>query len=113
MELSFTLIIIIVTVLVSIWGFSSPKVINDLIFYPPAVSRQNQVYRFFTCGFIHADYSHLIFNMITLYFFGPYVERGFEELFGEMGRWLYLLMYITALAVSLLPTYFKNKDNQY
>ena len=84
MELSFTLIIIIVTVLVSIWGFSSPKVINDLIFYPPAVSRQNQVYRFFTCGFIHADYSHLIFNMITLYFFGPYVERGFEELFGEI-----------------------------
>ena len=113
MELSITLIIIIITVLVSIWGFSSQKVIGDLIFYPPAVSRQNQAYRFFTCGFIHADYSHLIFNMITLFFFGPSVEEGFEQLFGTSGRWLYLLMYITALAVSLLPTYLKNKDNQY
>lgn len=113
MELSITLIIIIITVLVSIWGFGSQKVINDLIFYPPAVSRQNQVYRFFTCGFIHADYGHLFFNMITLYFFGPYVEKGFEQLFGEGGRWLYLLLYITALAVSLLPTYLKNRDNQY
>lgn len=113
MEFSFTLIIIIITVLISLWGFSSQKVINDLIFYPPAISGQNQVYRFFTCGFIHADYGHLFFNMITLFFFGPAVEEVFEQLFGTIGRWLYLLLYVSALAISLLPTYLKNKDNQY
>ena len=112
-QLSVNLVIIIITVLVSMWGFSSQKVINDLIFYPPAVSRQNQFYRFFTCGFIHADYGHLIFNMITLFAFGNNIEKAFVELFGSLGRWLYLLMYISALAVSLLPTYNKNKDNQY
>lgn len=113
MQLSITLIIIIITVLVSIGGFNNRKIIDDLIFYGPAVSRNNQVYRFFSCGLIHADWAHLIFNMISLYFLGPFVERGFEQLLGTAGRWVYLLMYVAALTASILPTYFKNKDNYY
>ena len=113
MQITITLIIIIVTVLVSMWAFSSPKIMNDLIFYPPAVSGQNQVYRFFTCGFIHADYPHLIFNMISLYFLGPLVEQGFGELFGTWGKAIYVLFYLSALLVSLLPTYSANKNNSY
>jgi len=70
MELSVTLIIIIVTTLVSIGGFSSPKIIEDLIFYPPAVTQQKQWWRFLTCGLIHADFGHLILNMYALYIFG-------------------------------------------
>ncbi len=111
MQLSITLIIIIVTVLVSIGGFSRPKIIEDLIFYPPAVSQRGQWYRFFTCGLIHADFGHLLFNMLSLYFFGPEVERAFLEIFGEMGKWLYLFLYVSALLFSLLPTYLKNKNN--
>lgn len=84
---------------------------NDLIFYPPAVANQKQWYRFFTCGLIHADFMHLGFNMISLYLFGRFVEEKFIDIFHEKGKWLYLLMYISALAVSLLPTYSKNKDN--
>ena len=117
MQLSISLIIIIVTSIISYTGFNNNKVINDLIFYPPAVNKNNQWYRFFSCGLIHADWSHLIFNMLSLYFFGPYVENGlgshtgFNDLFGTMGPWVYLLLYVSALFASLLPTYFKNKDN--
>jgi membrane associated rhomboid family serine protease len=111
MQLSITLIIIIVTVLVSIGGFSNQKIINDLIFYPPAVSRDKQWYRFFSCGLIHADFGHLLFNMLSLFLFGRFVEEKFMELFGDTGKWYYLLLYILALFVSLVPTYFKNKDN--
>lgn len=111
MELSITLIIVIITVLISISGFSKPKIVDDLIFYPPAVSQRNQFYRFFTCGLIHADYSHLIFNMLALYLFGKAVENAFVELFGDAGRWVYLFMYVSALLISLLPTYFKHKDS--
>lgn len=111
MQLSITLILTIVTVLVSIGGFSNQKLVDDLIFYPPAVSQRNQWYRLFTCGFIHADFGHLFFNMLALYLFGSTVEASFMSLFGDMGKWLYLLMYLTALAVSILPTYFKNKYN--
>jgi len=111
MHLDITTIIIIITALVSIGGFSNPKIIDDLIFYPPAVSKHNQWYRFFTCGLIHADVGHLIFNMLSLYLFGRFVEDKFIEIFPDNGKWLYLLMYITSLLVCLLPTYFKNRDN--
>jgi membrane associated rhomboid family serine protease len=111
MQLNITIIIIIITVLVSIGGFSNQKIIDDLIFYPPAVSRRNQWYRFFTCGLIHADTGHLIFNMLSLYLFGGFVEDKFIEIFPERGKWLYLIMYITSLFVCLLPTYFRNRNN--
>lgn len=111
MQLTITVIIIVLTVLVSVGAFNNTKFQNDLIFYPPAVTHNNQWYRFITCGLIHADFGHLLFNMLSLYFFGPGVERAFEQIFGEKGRLLYLLLYVTALVVSLLPTYFKNKNN--
>lgn len=111
--MSITVIIIIITVIISISAFSNPKVMNDLIFYPPAVSNNNQYYRFITCGFIHADYGHLFFNMLAMYFFGRFVEDAFQYIFPGIGKLLYLLMYALALIASLLPTYFKNKDNQY
>ncbi|HEX2535340.1 MAG TPA: rhomboid family intramembrane serine protease [Chitinophagaceae bacterium] len=111
MELSITLIIVIITVLVSLGAFNNQKMMDDLIFYPPAVTRQKQVYRFFTCGLIHADFGHLLFNMLSLYLFGIGVEREFQGIFGSLGKGYYLFLYVSALLVSLLPTYFKNKDN--
>jgi membrane associated rhomboid family serine protease len=109
--MSITLIIIILTAIVSFTAFSNEKVMSDLIFYPPAVAQNNQYYRFFSCGLIHADIAHLAFNMISLYMFGEFVENQFSQIFGASGKWLYLIMYILALAVCLLPTYYKNRDN--
>lgn len=111
MNLDITTIIIIITVLVSIGGFSNQKIIDDLIFYPPAVSGRNQWYRFITCGLIHADWGHLVFNMLALYLFGRNLEVYFSQIFGGTGKLIYLLMYVTALAVSVVPTYLKHKDN--
>src|SRR4030088_2259112 len=100
MQMSITLAIIIVTCLVSIAGFSSQKIMDDLIFYPPAVTEQNQWYRFFSCGLIHADFLHLAFNMFSLYMFGGLVEKFFVDvIFGAKGRILYLAMYLVALLV--------------
>ncbi|MDF2191424.1 rhomboid family intramembrane serine protease [Paraflavitalea sp. CAU 1676] len=110
--MSITLIIIIITVLISISAFSNDKINNDLIFYPPAVTYQKQWYRFFSCGLIHADWMHLGFNMLALYSFGEATERFFtNSMFHEKGKLFYLLMYITALGVCLLPTYAKHKDD--
>jgi membrane associated rhomboid family serine protease len=110
---SITLIIVIITCIVSFTAFSNEKIINDLIFYPPAVKRQGQWYRFITCGLIHADFGHLLFNMLSLYLFGRFVESEFQQIFGDVGKWIYLLLYVSALVTSLLPTYAKNKDNSY
>jgi len=109
--LSVTQIIVIITCLVSIVAFSNHKILDDLIFWPPAINNRKQYYRFFTCGLIHADFIHLGFNMYSLYIFGEYVEVKFMQLFGEQGRLFYLIMYVTALPICLLPTYMRNRDN--
>ena len=122
MEISITLVIIIITGIISFTAFSNQKMLDQLIFYPPAVGR-GQWYRFFTCGLIHADMPHLLFNMFALYIFGEGristpegpvfmgLEFQFVEIFGAKGKLIYLAMYVLALAASVIPTYFKNKDN--
>ncbi len=113
-----SLIIIVITCIVSFIGFSNSNVIDKLIFYPPAISQQKQWYRFFTCGLIHKDIPHLAFNMYALYIFGngreqQGVEPIFTAIFYAKGEFLYLLMYVLALGVCLLPTFQKNKTNYY
>jgi membrane associated rhomboid family serine protease len=109
--MTITLIIIIITVLTSIAAFTNDKVYNDFIFYPPAVTHEKQWWRFLTCGLIHADWGHLIFNMYAFYMFGDSVEGSFVHIFAQKGKLLYLLLYITALAACLLPTYSKHKND--
>jgi len=111
MQIPLTYILIGITIVTSLLAFSSPQVMNDLIFYPVAVSRRKQWWRFITCGFIHADYQHLAFNMISYYFFGKMVEDTFIAIMGNKGKILYVALYLTALVVCLLPTYFKNRNN--
>lgn len=111
-SITITLVIIIITCIVSISAFSNQKVINDLIFYPPAVSENKQWYRLFSYGLIHADFIHLAFNMYVLYGFGEGLEGAFVTLFGTMlGKVFYLLLYVLGLLFSIIPTYKKNKNN--
>jgi membrane associated rhomboid family serine protease len=110
---SITLTILVITVALSLFGFSSKKVINDFIFYPPAIHRDNEWWRFITNGFIHADLGHLAFNMFSFYMFGNIVEKLFIGLFHEKGKALFLAMYLTALIVCLIPTYIMQRNNNY
>jgi membrane associated rhomboid family serine protease len=111
MELSITLIIIIITSLISFGAFSNERLMDSLIFYPPAIHKHNQWYRFFSNGLLHADMTHLLFNMFALYMFGGMVESQFGQIFGDSGRIIYFAMYVLALGACLIPTYNKNKDN--
>jgi membrane associated rhomboid family serine protease len=125
MIVNVTLLIIIATVITSIAAFNNQAITNKLIFYPPAVSQRNEWYRFFSCGLIHANIPHLIFNMYALYLFGSGqqyigldglkhstgVESFFAEVFGKAGYLLYFVMYAGAVGICMLPSYSKNKDN--
>src|SRR6185436_7239268 len=110
MEISITVIIIAITAIVSFIAFTNHNLLDQFIFYPPAVNR-GQFYRFFSCGLIHADWGHLIFNMVALYMFGEMVEAKFVEVFGAIGKLVYLGMYVLALAASVIPTYINNRNN--
>ena len=108
--MSITLYITVVTVIVSVLAFYNAALMDKLIFHPYSVSRDNEWYRFISCGFIHADFMHLAFNMFSFYMFGDYVEQYFNMLFGQNGKLLYLFLYLSSLAVCLIPTYFQQKD---
>jgi membrane associated rhomboid family serine protease len=109
--MSVTIVIIVITVLISIFAFRSQKVLNDLIFYPAAITEKNQYYRFVTYGFIHADLSHLFFNMYAFYLFGGACENSFIDIFGNYGTTFYILMYFLALIASVVPDFNKHKAN--
>ncbi|MBD8873057.1 rhomboid family intramembrane serine protease [Rhodanobacter sp. DHB23] len=103
-----TLIILAITCVVSFMAFKNGRLMDDLILWPPAISRRREYHRLVTYGLVHADFNHLLFNMITLFFFGRQMERFYTL---EMGAFGFALFYIGALVVSILPTYFQNRDN--
>src|SRR5579859_5728069 len=103
-----TLAIIAITCVVSFMAFNNARLMNDLILWPPAITRSREYHRLVTYGVVHADFGHLLFNMITLYFFGRVMENFFAASLGTMG---FALFYIVALVVSILPTYLHNKNN--
>lgn len=104
-----TLLLIAITALVSWMAFNNRKLADRLILWPPAIERHRQYDRLVTYGFIHADFAHLIFNMITLFFFGRMIEGLMLQITGQW--WVYPLFYLSALAVSILPSYLKNQKN--
>ncbi|MDP1841846.1 MAG: rhomboid family intramembrane serine protease [Sediminibacterium sp.] len=110
--ITITLSIVLLTAVISFTAFSNEKVMDDLIFYPPAITNRNQWYRLITSGVIHADFMHLAFNMYSFYLFGDMVEKAFTTIFGDSGKAIFIILYISALVVSLLPTYF-NHQNDY
>lgn len=112
--MSITLLIILVTVGISIWAWNDYSVMNRWIMNPYQVVRRSQYYRFVTSGFLHADWGHLIFNMISLYAFGGLMEQVFDSLFGRNGSLFYIGFYLLAIIVSDIPTFLKyRKDSGY
>lgn len=108
MTLPFNWILIGITVLVSWQAFGNPRLLERLILWPPAIDRQKQLDRLLTHGFIHADWSHLLFNMLTLFFFGGLVERFFAAAAGPLA---YPLFYLAAIPVAILPTYLRHRQD--
>jgi membrane associated rhomboid family serine protease len=106
--MSTTLILIAITCAVTFVAWSNPKMLEALILWPPAVSRNNDYYRLISYGLVHGDFMHLLFNMITLYFFGQVMESFYNDAMGEYG---FAFFYVLGLVASILPTYVKNKDN--
>ena len=100
-------IIIIVTGLVSLLALQDSNVMNRFIMYPYAVKQNNEWWRFITSGFLHADFTHLFFNMFVLYSFGQYLYLYFDSLFGHMAVYYFLILYIGAIIVSDLSSYIK------
>lgn len=105
-DINATLVLIAITCVVSWLAWKTPSLMEKLILWPPAVARRKEYWRLLTYGFVHADPMHLLFNMITLFFFGRFIERIFADYFGFVG---FVLFYLSALLVSILPSYLRHR----
>lgn len=101
------LLIIILTAITSIMGFSNRELSEKLIFNPGAILRGKQWYRLVSSAFLHGDWLHLIFNMYTLYLFS-------KPLIGYFGAWQYLIIYFSSIiGGGLLSLFIHRKDDYY
>ena len=107
-----TIIIILVTAIVSVLCFNNLGAANSLKFNAYQIWHQGQWHRMLTYGLVHGGWGHLFFNMLTLYFFGTVVERYFGAAFGSgNGIILYIILYVSAVAVSTIGDLIKYKDD--
>lgn len=105
LPVSASLIILVATSAISLIGlFGSQKVIQQSLFRPYWLLRRKQYETVITSGFVHADLMHLIFNMMTFYFFAFALE-------GVIGTAHFVLLYLAGLLVSHAGTYFKHRND--
>lgn len=102
--LTVTTALIASVALVSVAAWISKWIWGALILNPYLVRHRFQVHRLLTAGWIHADASHLIFNMLTLYFFA-------DRVVAVLGPVMFLVLYVSAVVVAHLPTTLRHMGN--
>jgi membrane associated rhomboid family serine protease len=97
--------ILALTVAVSLLGlYKMPRLIDVCLFRPYQLVRRSQYATIFTSGFVHADLQHLLFNLVTFYFFAFSLER-------TLGSVPFVALYAFGLVLSHLCTYIKQRNN--
>ena len=97
------IVIILLNVLFSYKGFNDIAFFRKYEFHIGSIRAGDQV-RMFSSAFLHADITHLFFNMLTLYFFAPVVSA-------HLGEISFLLIYLFSLLFGNLLTLFLHKDD--
>lgn len=108
-----TLMLILIISLVSAYAFSQKDTMAQLQFNAFQIYHRHQYYRIVSHAFIHANWEHLIVNMIVLYSFGTAVEHYFQMYFGTLGSYYYLVLFFGSVIFSSLWSLIIHRDNQY
>lgn len=97
-----TIVIIGLNVLISYKGFSDRNFFDRFKFNIHGVKSGEKI-RFLSSGFLHVDTTHLLVNMITLYFFADVVIQ-------LLGTGQFALIYVGSLILGNLFSYYFHKD---
>jgi membrane associated rhomboid family serine protease len=99
-------IVFIFTIVTSIYAFNDSSLYGKFMLHPYSVSRRHKVYTLITSGLIHADWMHLIFNMMTFFFFAFQLEA-------MIGSWQFGMVYFVSLVLSDIPSVMKHKNDMW
>jgi len=110
-----TIIIIIITGAISIWAFSNESIMKKLQLNPYQIYHDKQGHRLITHGFIHADWIHLLVNMLVFFSFGSAIENRFEILAhkGIISNNIlhFFILYFGGMIIATISTLIKHKNN--
>ena len=111
MAIGITEIIVILTCLISWQAINNQGLRDQFLFVPYAVKNNNEYYRIVSHVVVHADFSHLAFNMISLFYLGGYLEAELINTYGSVGIYYYIILYISGGVAATIFPYYKNSDN--
>ncbi len=123
MAINILTLIILVTCLVSYMAFNNHVLRDKLMYIPYETKHNNDFVRVIGHILIHADWMHLMFNMISLYFLGdnllnsqPYLAYGLDggliAHYGTVqGQFHFFFLYILGGLFATLIPYIRNQDN--
>ena len=101
-------IILISTCCISLYTlYMNNSMLARMMFHPYSFFHDNRIFTVITSGFVHADMMHLLFNMLTFYFFAFQLETN--EIIGTGG---FLLIYLGSMIFSDLPTAIKHRNDR-
>jgi membrane associated rhomboid family serine protease len=83
--------------------YAFPKIVEHSLFRPYWLFRKKQYASVCTSGFVHANSAHLLFNMVTFYFFAFPMER-------VLGTVQFVVLYVVGLLCGQLGTWFKQRN---
>lgn len=108
-----SLIIIVITLSASVLAFSNRQLFEMLSLKPILVVQKFQVYRVFSHALIHADWTHLLVNLLVLFSFGNICEQYFAYYFGNSSQFIFLVFYLLSLVISSIYSIIKHKSDRY
>src|SRR5690554_189279 len=97
-----TIIIIAANVIISMKGFNDISFFEKYKFNIGGIRRGEQI-RMFSSAFLHADFSHLLFNMLTLFFFANVV-------ISQVGVTYFVIIYVASLLIGNLLSFYFHRD---
>ena len=110
--MNYVVALVIVIVGISYFAFQNKNVINKLIMSPYLVIHKNEWYRVITHAFIHANWMHLLFNMIALWSFGSAVVQYFDYVIvSNIPNVHFFMLFFVGVIIASTPDIVKHKND--
>ncbi len=117
--------LLLATLATSLAAFRDPRLMERFALRPNRLVYHRKHYTVLSSGFIHANWPHLLINMLTFYFFAFDLEHSFvrydavahkddlevSSLVYILAHGKYLILYIGSMVLADITTIVRHKDN--
>lgn len=100
-----------INLLSSFLAFQNPEMMQRWMLNPYSFVHHKRYHTIITSGFIHGDWTHLLFNMFAFYFFAFPLEEYMVAISGLYGHVIFLFIYLASMVLADISSILKHKDN--